>query len=132
MTPRGIKALVAALVLGLGLQALVWYWLRHFCMPYEVHTFKWQCELNIPFLGLSFIIAGALFGWITDRAAWLGGISVGVLLVGVGALTRLLSPWYGTDLSAAAVYAIFFGIIPCTLGSVGAFTLHHKRDAVAL
>jgi len=129
---RAIKATVAALVLGLGMQVFVWYWLRNFCMPFEVHTFKWQCELNIPFLGLSFIVAGALFGWITNRAPWVGGAGLGVFLIAFGAFTGLLSPWYGIDLGAAAVYAIFFGVIPCTLGSVGAFTVHNKRGSVAL
>jgi hypothetical protein len=118
--------------LGLVLQVLVAMWLNYMCLPWEVHTFKWQCELNIPLLGLAFLVPGAMYGFVAARAPWIDGLGVALLLLLIGVMMRYLSPWYGQDTTLAIVYATFFAVIPCMLASLAGYTLRRRRDAIAL
>lgn len=113
---------VAAIVLGLFLLALSGGWYYTGCLPFEVHTFKWQCEMQFPFLGLSFALPGALFGFLVPRHPWLGGamVALAIILIAV-VFTDLLRPYYGSNIFAAVVSAFFFAVFPSVLASVGAF-----------
>jgi hypothetical protein len=88
-------AIVLAVLLGWILQVSVNMWLDYMCLPWEVHTFKWQCELNLPLLGFAFFLPGAVYGFVAKRAPWLGGFGVALLLLAIG--IRYLSSWYGSD-----------------------------------
>ncbi len=121
---RTILVFIAANMLGLLLLGLSGWWYHTTCLPFEIHAFKWQCEVQLPFLGLSFALPGAFFGFLACRHPWLGGAGVALVMVIVAvAFTSLLRPYYGSNIFAAIVSAVFFAVLPAILASVGASSI---------
>jgi hypothetical protein len=121
---RTILVFVAANALGFILLVLSGWWFDTACLPFDIHTSKWQCEMQLPFLGLSFALPGALFGFFARHNPWLGGVGVAFVMVIVAVtFTGLLRPYYGSNIFAAVVSAVFYAVLPAVLASVGAFSI---------
>lgn len=130
--PLNARPLLAAAALGLVFLGLNWVWLMYACFPFEIHTFKWQCEAALPFLVLCFLLAGAFYAWLGGRYPLLGGALVSLLILGVGAVTPLLDPWYGQDPVAAAGYAFLLAVVPASIGSFLCSFVRNRRRPIAL
>src|SRR5438128_2150718 len=86
----GIGAAVFAAVFAAGT-----LWMRHICMPWEVHAFKWACEVGLWFPTLAAVLGGATAGSIARVYGFLFGLGATHTRV------QLNRPWHRQGLLPA-------------------------------
>lgn len=111
-----------ATVLGmLSLVIAAGQWLSLACFPVNAHEFKWQCELVLPALGMSFLLPSALYGYIAMRSPWIEGFSSSAIAALIATAMSYFHPFFGgsnwiVNTTATTYYAIFPGVIGALAG----------------
>ena len=105
-------------------------WMANACLPYEVHSFKWQCELALPFLGLSFAGPTALYGYFACRSPWIEGLLLSLLAAAVATAMSYFQPFFGGPNAVANATTTFYhALLPAVLGALAGYKLQRAPRA---
>jgi len=108
-------------------------WQGRACLPYEIHTFKWQCEFVLPFLALSFALPAAIYGYWGIPSPWVVGTTISIVATSVAAKMSYLAPFFsGPNTISFAVTATFFCVLPGLLGALSGARLRARWGKNAL
>ena len=117
--PKVAISIVITAVIILVLVLMSGLWMNAICLPFEVHTFKWQCELAFPFLGLSFAAPAALHGYLVSRSPWIDGPLISIIAAVIAAKLSYFQPFFSTQNSITfATYAFFLVVLPGIVGTL--------------
>jgi hypothetical protein len=121
-----VATLVFVVIFALGTQ-----WMRHVCLPYEVHTSKWQCDVGLWFPSLAAVLGGGTVGLMFQRNGFLLGLAVPILGLLVLLATPFIHGWYGADLLAAAQRALILCLAPAAIaGWLGQLVSARRKHAL--
>ena len=129
------QARVVALIIGTLVFALIFalgtFWMRHVCMPWEVHIFRWECEIGLWFPTLAALLGGAVAGATARSFGFLLGFGVPLLGFALLLPTTLLHGWYGDDLMMAGQYALLRCFLPAAFaGWLSHIAINWRRHAL--
>jgi hypothetical protein len=94
------------------------------CFPFEAHAFRWQCDLIIASLGLSFAAPTAVYGYIAMRAPWAEGAAITILAAIVATAMSLFQPFFGGAPSMATISTtVYYTVLPGIIGALAGVKL---------
>ncbi len=103
------------------------HWWSQACFPFEVHAFKWQCELGIPLATLSFVIPAFLYGMVAVTSPWTQGLAATMLASLVANGMNYFEPIFSGSLFTNATATLCYAISPGLLAVLGG---HKLRGSV--
>ena len=134
MSPyRRLLSFLFAVLAMLVLLVVAGHWWSIACFPSEVHTFKWQCELGLPALGLSFAVPALLYGFAAARSPWLEGFAVSLVAsLAAGSLSYFQPFFSGASMLTNATATLYYAVLPGLQGALAGFRLQsNARKAAA-
>lgn len=124
---RTILSPLLTVVAMLLLLVLSMHWWVRACFPFEIHTFKWLCEIGTPLVALSFAIPGFIYGATVARSPWFEGFAISIIASVLAGIASYFQPLFGGTSMVNATAAVFYAVLPGLLGVLAGSRLRSLR-----